>query len=511
MLQFRSATNRKTLENAVKSGRLVRIASGIYSTDRRTDPATQIRLNLVKVLAYLRPGAVISHRSALHPDFGASEGVVIITDPSVPNNYIHDLPGLKVLATPGPGPLPSDADLKGIHVSSLLRAILENHEPRRILKGVGVAKAADPAEIEEFYVRQAATPLQAEGLLTGLRALAREPGFRWNVELETVEHEVRDRLEREAKRPLHLSTRIDQERVRLFESLAQQLARGIHGNERLRGEGLPDFPSRPSLEDRRFLNLAFYESYFSNYIEGTEFEPEDAHEIALDERSPQEHELARDGHDIRALYQMYADPDEFLREDRTPQEFLSNLKHWHALFGAHHDKADIRPGQFKDRANRVGNTWFTDPAQVEGTLQAAWEIGETLKHPFDKAVFRAASTVSVHPFIDGNGRITRFAASNVLGRAGKLRLMIPTVFREDYLLALSAFSKLDPIPAIRMFCRAERITASVPFDRGFADLTRWLRDRGAFKRPSEGMWRDETAPGTRSGDEQEEEGVAHRP
>lgn len=70
----------------------------------------------------------------------------------------------------------------------------------------------------------------------------------------------------------------------LFEGLAQQLRRGIHGNETLWGDGLPNFPARPVIGDNRFLNLAFYESYFSNYIEGTEFTPEDAHDIALDER-----------------------------------------------------------------------------------------------------------------------------------------------------------------------------------------------------------------------------------
>ena len=495
MLVMRTPYNRKTLENQTKSGRLRRLSSGIYSSDLSTDPATQIRQHLVKVLSYLRPGAVISHRSALRTDFGAGEGVVIVTDPAVSHNYVHPLPGLRVLATPGPGPMPGDANLGGgpaerIHVSSPFRAALENREPRRIVKSLGIAKQADPEETAAFLEAQCANAQRAEGLRVGIEMLRGTPGWHWDAERESLLRFLQAQEERRARTPVYLSPRIDHARVALFEQLAQHLRRGVFGNETLRGAALPDFPSRPDLKDPRFLNLAFYESYFSNYIEGTEFAPEAAHEIALDERREDEHELARDGHDIRALYRLYADPEEFLRVDRSPAEFLANLRHWHARFGAHQDKAAIHPGQFKDRPNRAGATWFTDPAQVEGTLSSSWEIGQTLEEPFDRAVFRAVSTVSVHPFLDGNGRITRLAASNLLGRAGKIRMMIPTVFREDYLLALRAFSNGDPVPVIRMFARAVRITRSVPFDRPFPALTAWLKERRAFDLPKEARWQD---------------------
>ena len=100
------------------------------------------------------------------------------------------------------------------------------------------------------------------------------------------------------------------------------------------------------------------------------------------------------------------------------------------------------------------------------------------------------STVSIHPFLDGNGRITRLAAANVLGRAGKMRFLIPNVFREDYILALRAFSNGNPVPVIRMFRRAMEISASIPFDKPFPELTRWLKERNAFLDPDDGKWRD---------------------
>jgi len=45
-----------------------------------------------------------------------------------------------------------------------------------------------------------------------------------------------------------------------------------------------------------------------------------------------------------------------------------------------------------------------------------------------------------HPFDDGNGRIARLAANAELSAAGEVRLVIPNVYRNNYLAALSGFS-----------------------------------------------------------------------
>ncbi|WP_297376156.1 Fic family protein [Acidiferrobacter sp.] len=488
MLIFRTATNRTTLANAVRSGRLVRLDEGIYSTDTQTDPIVQIQQNVPRVLAYLRPGCVISHHSAILEDFGAADGLVIVSDPAVAQSYLHHLPGLKVLAVKGPGPVVGDSELTagGVYAASVWRAALENLEPRRRLRALGRSIVAPPPEIEAFLARRMTTSVEAEGFLQGVNLVMRESG-QWSAECARVSTLVQSRLRQMAALAPGMSPWVDHQRVRLFEDLANQLLRGQFGNEAFWGGRLLDFPSRPVPGDRRFLNLAFYESYFSNYIEGTEFAPEDARVIALEER--QDKAQSKEGHDIRSLYRLYADPESFLREDHSPDEFIANLKFWHARFGEHIDKEAIHPGRFKDKANRAGGTWFADPAQVEGTLRVAWEIGQHLSEPFDRAVFRAVSTVNIHPFLDGNGRITRLAAANVLGRAGKMRLMIPTVFREDYILALRAFSNGNPVPVIRMFQQAARITTSVPFDRSFPELTQWLRERNAFLPPEEAKWR----------------------
>jgi Fic family protein len=46
-----------------------------------------------------------------------------------------------------------------------------------------------------------------------------------------------------------------------------------------------------------------------------------------------------------------------------------------------------------------------------------------------------------HPFDDGNGRIARLLANAELSRAGQVRLVIPTAFRDNYLAALGGTSR----------------------------------------------------------------------
>ena len=498
MILFRNATNHRRIENWVRAGRLLRLTKGVYSTDLETDPAWQVRQNLIPILATLRPGAVISHRSALREDFGAEEGLVTLTDPTITQNYLISLPGVRVVVIPGPGPTPYDRDLgvgktigqmedSTIHVSGLWRAILENLEPRRVVRALGQPITVSASDLKTFLADHLSTPEDVDRLQENI-ALGLSAAPHWRREAAKADRLLQRRRQDLAASAPFSTPGVDQRRVALFEDLARQLMRGIHGNESLWDDGLPDFPGRPTAGDRRFLNAAFYESYFSNYIEGTKFDPEDARAIALGRNA--EREQRKEGHDIRALYKMYANPELFLRADRTADEFLANLKDWHGIFGAHVDKEMIHPGRFKDARNFAGSTAFVDPAQVEGTLRAAWEIGEHLLEPFDRAVFRAVSTVSIHPFLDGNGRITRLAAANVLGRAGKMRFLIPNVFREDYILVLRAFSNGNPVPVIRMFRRAMEISASIPFDKPFPELTRWLKERNAFLDPDDGKWRD---------------------
>jgi fido (protein-threonine AMPylation protein) len=65
----------------------------------------------------------------------------------------------------------------------------------------------------------------------------------------------------------------------------------------------------------------------------------------------------------------------------------------------------------------------------------------------------------VHPFTDGNGRTARLAMNLFLTEAGLTRIIIPTVYRDDYISALKAMSgNSHPLPLVRMLARAARFS-----------------------------------------------------
>ncbi len=58
---------------------------------------------------------------------------------------------------------------------------------------------------------------------------------------------------------------------------------------------------------------------------------------------------------------------------------------------------------------------------------------------------------NVHPFWDCNGRIARIMMNAELFRGDQSRIIVPTVYREDYLLALRKVSRTkDPDGYIRL-------------------------------------------------------------
>ena len=209
MLFFRTPDNRKMLENNEKAGRLVRVMPGCYSNDLATDAGMQVRLNLVRILKHLRPHSVISHCSALKNDFGGSDGFVVLTVAGISDNYIHQLPAMRVLATPGPGPLAGDADIGGIYVSSPARALLENLEPRRPIKGLeGAAKQANSRDLM-LFMREIAPDDQALSGMLSLAELANKAsGNRWHDELEALNKTAADRLTEDARHPARTSKNI---------------------------------------------------------------------------------------------------------------------------------------------------------------------------------------------------------------------------------------------------------------------------------------------------------------
>jgi hypothetical protein len=200
---------------------------------------------------------------------------------------------------------------------------------------------------------------------------------------------------------------------------------------------------------------AFIETYFSNYIEGTEFEIEEAHDIIVQGRPLKYRE--DDSHDILGTYRAILESKASPIIPQRFEDFAKQLQDWNReVIESRHSKS---PGEFKTESNRAGNTVFVIPDLVVGTLEKGYEVIMSAATPANRAALAMFVVAEVHPFTDGNGRTARLAMNLFLTEAGLTRIIIPTVYRDDYISALKAISSNSlPTPLIRMLGRAARFS-----------------------------------------------------
>ena len=443
---FAGEAQRSTLSQAVARGRLVRLAAGIYSGEVRDDPATVARRAWWKILVHEFPGAVIADRSART---GAPErGRLTVVHP---RRRPLVLPGLTIVPRRGPGALEWDIVLPdGIVVSSQARGLLDN--------AAGSGERYLSAEELETWISDIVEH-QGEAWLNELRDRARTLGKR------TRRASAADRLNHLIGAALATVTDVeivtpalqaraagepfDRRRLETFEAFA----------EALNGLAPDPLPALPALAGRRRL-LPFYEAYFSNYIEGTEFTLDEAAAIVFDEHIPTTR--PEDAHDILGTYRVVADDAAMRRTARDADDFVTLLKSRHAAVLG--ERASARPGRFKDRSNRAGSTVFVAPGLVEATLRVGFEAGSGLLDPFARAAYLMFLVAEVHPFTDGNGRIARIALNGELVAADQVRIVIPTVYRNNYLAALKGATHNRHFAALIATLRfAQRYTARIDF------------------------------------------------
>lgn len=232
---------------------------------------------------------------------------------------------------------------------------------------------------------------------------------------------------------------------------------------------------------RAAATLTFFEAYFSNFIEDTEFAVEEAADIVFRGVIPAERPA--DAHDVLGTYRIIADTADLSRLPTRFEDFLATLRRRHAAIME--SCPDKGPGSFKQQRNQAGATLFVAPDLVEGTLEQGFALYRSLKGPFARAVFMMFLISEVHPFADGNGRVARVMMNAELIGAGEGRIVIPTVYRNNYLSALKALSQTHtPDPLIRTLDYAQRWTASVEWDELLA-TRRELESCNAFLDPGE--------------------------
>jgi fido (protein-threonine AMPylation protein) len=86
---------------------------------------------------------------------------------------------------------------------------------------------------------------------------------------------------------------------------------------------------------------------------------------------------------------------------------------------------------------------FVAPELVEGTLRKGLADVGRLPSGFARALYVMLVVSEIHPFVDGNGRVARVMMNAELSAVGDARIVIPNVFRDEYVSALRRVSTTD--------------------------------------------------------------------
>ena len=449
-----------------RDGRLRKIRAGIYTPNLEGPLDAIVVRNWRSIAGHLFPGAVIGYRSAAKasPDAGR---LILIHGARARR---IKLPGLELIVVPGAAAVTDgaapDVAYPPLFLASEPRRMLENLATRR-----GSAERALGQEAVESELAKILT-LRGEPRLNALRDQARELAPRLGLEPEFKKFNAivgallgthaakklraRDALARAAGRPY------DPDRAELFDVLFAALHQTTI-------EHLPD----PARTPRAVESFAFFEAYFSNYIEGTTFTVDEAEEIVFHGRIIERR--SEDSHDVLGTFRAVTTAPWRASPPSDAEAFLACLKGVNAL--VMQSRAGKNPGEWKSEPNRAGETYFVLPELVPGTLREGFARIQALTEPLARALMAMFVVSEVHPFGDGNGRTARIVMNAHLTEAGLSRVMIPTVYREDYLLPLRALSQnREPAGYIRSMTRAQRWSAAFDYDQ---DVHKVRGDLGA--------------------------------
>ncbi len=430
----------------LKKGRLRKLGSKVYTTNLTDAKELLVKRHAWFIVKELFAGSLIVDRTALEHRPAADGSVFII---SKKKRAIH-FPGLSIYPRKGHAPLDEDLPfMEKLYLSCPARAFLENLCKRRTKKG-SVARTLSRKEIEERLemLLQGAGGEAIQTLRDSAKKISEQLGL--EKEYKTLDGLIGTLLGTRSipmTSPIAIArnqgTPYDPKRLDLFQKLYEALA-NTH---------MPDRLINPSGS-----SLPFFEAYFSNFIEGTEFQVKEAAEIIFEGKIPQNR--PEDAHDILGTYQITSATKEMRKRPHSADELIEILKRRHAFLMQ--GRSEVGPGEFKKVDNQAGSTLFVAPELVEGTLRKGFEWFQGLRTPFQRAVYMMFLISEVHPFIDGNGRCARLMMNAELVAADQTRIIIPTVFRNNYLSALKALThqtRADPL--IRTLDFAQKYTSLI--------------------------------------------------
>ncbi|MDL2247362.1 Fic family protein [Bacteroides sp. OttesenSCG-928-J23] len=456
-----------------KEGKLKKIAPRLYTSNTIDRVENIVKRNIIDILAWRYPGAVISHRSAKELRPTASGDFFLTT---TQNKRITDIPGIVINLQKGSAASKDDMPYNGLFIAGEYRWMLENMQTSR--KNGDESKVLPISIIENKLERilLIGNETKLNVYRDKLHSVALELGMTKEFEkinkiisalLATHSSEV---LSTPSAKAMSAGIPFDAARGELFEILF----------DAIKDEYFVERANR-NRDEESFRLFSFFESYFSNYIEGTEFEIDEAKQI-VDSGIP----IPRrdeDSHDILGTFRLLSNRAEMNRVPASVEELYSILQSRHSILldGRPH----LEPGIFKTKNNRAGNTEFVDHQLVKGTLNYGFKYYTALKDPFARAIYMMFMISEIHPFNDGNGRIARIMMNAELVKGDQTRIIVPTVFREDYLLALRKLTRQKaPNAYINVMAKLQKFSDNL-YGTDFTELKEYLRICNAYEEPSQ--------------------------
>ena len=458
----------KQISKLENEGQIRKIAPRIYTSNFTEEPEEIIRKNIFTILGTQYPNAVLSHRSAL--EFKPTSARHIFVTYTYTKKI--SLPGVTIRFMEGNGPIEGDNKFSGdLYVAQQERAFLENLQVSR--KPGPESKTITLPELEEKL--EQIVRVKGEKGLNEIRDRTRAIAKELNMDNEFIKLNklisalLTTKPSKILSSPIALARAFgkpyDPARISLFEKLFLYL-------KQLEFKSIPEGNTTKTA----FKNFAFFEAYFSNYIEGTVFELEEAKNIVkTGVPIPTRDE---DSHDVLGTYNIVSNIKEMSITPSTHEELLHILQYRHALLLE--ARKSMKPGQFKDKNNKAGQTHFVDFNLVSGTLIKGFEYYNVLTDPFSKAVYIMFMISEIHPFLDGNGRMARVMMNAELVKAKQCKIMVPTVYRDDYLGALRRLTRRqDPTVYVKMLKRAHEFSSTVNAEN-MDTVEKYLENCNAF-------------------------------
>lgn len=447
---FDDVASRPTIAKAVQRRDILRLAVGVWTADTASPPATIVAANIWKIVARHCGDAVVVDRSAARG--GRIDGGVI-TIATDSRKGALELPGVTVLVRPRvthPSDTPWSEGLRG---SAPARCLVDNLALSRGRGGLPSRTLSRP-ELQDWLAekRLAWGAERLEALRAEALAVATDLASAHIDEIEAIFDEVAGRTPLRAHSGLFTRAVVDgtawePRRVALFESVARELQHAP-----------APVLEAPLVEGE----LPFFEAYFSNYIEGTEFTIAEAREIVETQTPPARR--AAEGHDILGTHRCVVDPIGRAQTSTDPEELIELLRSRHRTIMA--GRPEVAPGEFKIQNNRVGAVEFVAPELVYGTLLRGLALAESVPAGLPRAAFVMFVVAETHPFTDGNGRAARLMMNAELSTMKLCRIVIPTVLRNEYVAGLrrATLSEGDTEVLTKVLTHAWRWTLAMPWE-----------------------------------------------